>query len=144
MRDHSKNEGVLLPGLDGTNPLGFLAGLGALRVLSIQTNGVKLAWKLSGGTWRPELSGVQVGLSDLGAELHTALRDLDQSVWSIDKELPFEAKRLRAEAIKAVTSADRTKRISADMLAALGVECFFDKKTVGKGEKKKGNRIFRA
>ncbi len=121
-------DGLLLEGLDGTNPLGFMAALGVLRILSVSKDGVKLAWTLSSGTWRPELFGVRVPLPDLGAELHATIRNLDKSVWSIDKELPFAAARLREEAIKAATTCDRTNRLTVDTLSALGVDCFKDGK----------------
>lgn len=134
MSKQSENDGLQLPGLDGTNPLGFLAALGVFRVLSLQKNGVKLAWQLSGGTWRPELFEVRVPLPDLGAELHTAIRNLDQSAWSIDKELPFLASQLREHAINAVAAGERTNRMKADTITAFGVECFREKKKVKKEE----------
>lgn len=130
MSDHSQDDGLLLPGLDGTNPLGFMAALGVLRVLAIQKHGVKMSWLLSGGTWRPKLFGVRVPLQDLGVEIHAAIRKLDQSVWSIDKELPFLASRLRHHASNSVASSERTNRMKADSIAALGAECCREKKKV--------------
>ena len=38
-------EGLLLPGLDGSNPLGFLAALGLLRVLAMVDSTARLYWK---------------------------------------------------------------------------------------------------
>lgn len=127
MSQQETQDGLLLPGLDGTNPLGFLAAMGVLRVLSLQKHDVKLSWQLSGGTWRPELFGVRVPLPELGAELHAAIRKLDHSAWSIDKKLPFEARVLRQNAQDAVLAASRTCRQRADNLASFGVECFVDK-----------------
>jgi hypothetical protein len=124
----SADGNLILTGLDGTNPLGFLAAVGVLRVLSIQKHGVKMAWKVSAGTWRPELFGVREPLHDLGAELHAAIRTLDLSVWSIDKELPFEAGVLRQKARDAALSASRTCRQVVDNLASFGGECFTDEK----------------
>ncbi len=48
-----------LIGLDGTNPLGFLAAVGLFRVVSrsLASTVVKLGWVATGGTWIPELSG---------------------------------------------------------------------------------------
>lgn len=53
-------DGLLLPGLDGTNPLGFLAALGMLRVLdqSDQYGPVKLQWQSYRGTWVAKVSMV--------------------------------------------------------------------------------------
>ncbi|MDZ7752456.1 MAG: hypothetical protein U5S82_12465 [Gammaproteobacteria bacterium] len=46
---------LVLPGLDGTNPLGFLAAMGALRVLSEQSGEApRLTWRQD-GTWIPQL-----------------------------------------------------------------------------------------
>lgn len=134
MSQKSSVDGLLLPGLDGTNPLGFLAALGVLRVLSFQEQGVKLSWRLSDGTWRPEVFGVRVPLPDLGAELHAAIRNLDRSAWSIDKELPFLAARLREHASKSVANSSQSNRLSADTLAAFGAECCREKKKVKKEE----------
>jgi hypothetical protein len=45
----------LLSGLDGANPLGFLAALGTLRSLSLGTHNPAplLGWRVSDGAWRP-------------------------------------------------------------------------------------------
>jgi CRISPR-associated endonuclease/helicase Cas3 len=50
--------GVLLPGLDGTNPLGFLAALGVFRMLANcrGAESVRMKWSPSGGTWVPMIS----------------------------------------------------------------------------------------
>lgn len=134
MSQRSTNNGLLLPGLDGTNPLGFLAALGVLRVLTLQKHGVTLSWQLSDGTWRPTLFGVQIPLAELGAELHAAIGKLDHSAWSIDKELPFLAARLREHTAKSVADSSKSNRINADTLAAFGVECCREKKKVNKQE----------
>lgn len=122
------DDGVLLTGLDGTNPLGFLAALGAFRLLSIENSCVTMAWQLFNGTWRPTLIGIQVSLSQLGSELHAAIAKLDKSVWSFDKKLPFAAARLRKEARNAAHATSSTSRGLADAIAALGVECCIDDK----------------
>lgn len=51
---------VLLGGLDGTNPLGFLAALGTLSLLSdaSRTATVKLAWKARDCLWVPSIQGL--------------------------------------------------------------------------------------
>lgn len=48
---------LLLNGLDGSNPLAFLAALGTLRVLSgvWSSADVKMAWTIQNGVWNPAL-----------------------------------------------------------------------------------------
>ena len=48
-------EGLPLPGLDGSNPLGFLAALGTLRLLG---SSIRMKWVPSGGTWVPLVSSL--------------------------------------------------------------------------------------
>lgn len=52
------NEKIVLSGIDGANPLGFLAALGTLTVLQQKgyTN-TKLSWRRS-ATWQPVIAGV--------------------------------------------------------------------------------------
>ena len=128
MSKHPTADSLLLPGLDGTNPLGFLAALGVLRVLSLQEHGVNLSWQPSSGTWKPKLHGVQVPLPELGAELLAGIRNLDHSAWSIDKKLPFEANKFRRVVAESIEATHSKQRFKVDLLAAFGVECVRDKK----------------
>ncbi len=53
--DHS----LVLEGIDGANPLGFLAAVGTLVVLHhAGYRRVRLAWRRSGLAWRPRLTGL--------------------------------------------------------------------------------------
>jgi hypothetical protein len=122
---HGQN-GTPLCGLDGTNPLGFLAALGAVRLLSIGNHCATISWQQSNGTWRPVLFGIEVPLGQLGKELHAAIGKLNKSIWSLDKKLPFAAERLRREALNSVRAASNVERGRADEIASLGVECFSD------------------
>jgi hypothetical protein len=122
-----QHDNTSLSGLDGTNPLGFLAALGVFCLLSKENSSLTMAWQLADCTWRPNLFGNKVPLTQLGTELHDAIAKLDKSVWSFDKKLPFAAARLRQEACNAVGSASITERGLADEVASLGVECWVDK-----------------
>ena len=53
------SQGLTLAGLDGTNPLGFLAALGLFRILATTSDfpPVCMYWKPHGGTWVPVLTG---------------------------------------------------------------------------------------
>jgi len=48
---------LVLRGLDGTNPLGYLAALGVLRVLSERGHDARLGWRLL-DAWRPVLGSL--------------------------------------------------------------------------------------
>ncbi len=119
---------LLLRGLDGTNPLGFLAAVGAFRLLAVANSDIRMAWQVSDGTWRPTVIGVDMAIADIGSELQVCLGKLDKGVWSIDKKLPFSASRLRQEARGARSSASIRNRERADAVASLGVEFCCDDK----------------
>jgi hypothetical protein len=117
---------VLLHGLDGTNPLGFLAALGAFRVFAVSNPNVMMCWKSSDGAWRPAFRGLGFSVEQVGGKLFEDLKKLDNSVWSLSKKLPFAGVRLRSEASLAVAAASVGDRQRADLIASLGVECFRD------------------
>lgn len=50
----SNPDGLPLPGLDGANPLGFLAAIGLLKTLSCKdTRQIQMAWRVAQATWIP-------------------------------------------------------------------------------------------
>lgn len=55
-----QHDGLLLPGLDGTNPLGFLAALGILKLLTTEyeSHEVTMSWSSKEGVWNPVLHNV--------------------------------------------------------------------------------------
>lgn len=67
-------EGLAVPGIDGTTPLGFLAALGLLQVLGVdgawKEQAPRLSWRLL-DTWRPILHGV----SSLGTLAQVVFED---------------------------------------------------------------------
>jgi hypothetical protein len=117
---------VVLHGLDGTNPLGFLAALGAFRAFAVSKPDLTMRWESSDGTWRPAFSGLDLPADQVGSKLLDSLHKLDQSVWSLDKKLPFAGERLRSEAALAIAAASVGHRERADLIAAFGVECYRD------------------
>jgi hypothetical protein len=59
MSQHATADGLLLPGIDGANPLGFLAALGVLQILSTERKPceVTMSWSSKDGSWTPILHG---------------------------------------------------------------------------------------
>lgn len=119
---------VLLPGIDGSNPLGFLAAVGLMQILDDQITGptVRMAWTSTRGTWTPYVSGAGADLDELVERLMRCSARSD--VWTLDKRLPFDADRLRTAATDALCHASLQDRRDVDLLAGLGVECIRDDK----------------
>jgi hypothetical protein len=68
-------QSIRLPGLDGSNPLGFLAALGLLRALDHRARmesaeRPRLRW-IDDGYWQPEI----LGAGDFDAVVHAAMQD---------------------------------------------------------------------
>ncbi len=125
---------LVLAGLDGSNPLAFLAALGALDAVAEQRSGEhepRLQW-VRRGYWRPVLH-TEIGREEL---IKTVMADL--KAWKKEAALSLEYGGQRdlkpppkffrefAEGIAAKASRDR--RQSADMLAAFATDCARDNK----------------
>lgn len=120
--------GLRLLGLDGTNPLGFLAALGLLRILNLrrQSDSVQMLWEESDATWKPRVFGGGGNIDELLQRLSAGLRDCDPTPWDLDRKLPFDAERLRNEVLSASGAASYKDRDRIDTLGAFGVECVRD------------------
>ncbi len=61
MPGNDSNSGLFLNGLDGANPLAFLAALGTLRVINehktVSPSDWRMLWEQSQGYWSPVISG---------------------------------------------------------------------------------------
>ncbi|MCC6649367.1 MAG: hypothetical protein IT374_27825 [Polyangiaceae bacterium] len=75
---------LVLTGLDGANPLGFLAALGVLEALSENHSGARLAWR-DEGVWRPVVSGVA-----MDREALVAFLDADRQAVASDPALALQ------------------------------------------------------
>ena len=120
--------GLVLNGLDGANPLAFLAALGALRGLTVARprSSVRLAWTLR-DAWRPciQMGGGAPAEGDVldGLEAFTEMRPGHEFL-GIDDNLTIPADRFRAHALDAAAaaSADLGGRAGADFIAAFGCD----------------------
>jgi hypothetical protein len=124
MSVHDLTEHLLLEGLDGSNPLAFLAALGTLRSLTAiwPERGVRLSWTMK-GTWRPALRADPPACGDeIVRSLDTFLRARgDHPVWSLGPDLNVAADRFKEYAERAAAQA-RGDRSWADFAAAFGCE----------------------
>lgn len=124
----STQEGLLLPGLDGANPLGFLAALGVLRAMNTVAPSTKLAWTETGGSWRPIVQISGMSSADLLSTLQRGLKSLDGEPWKLDSKFPFDASGLETAITKAIDNGAFQKRDRLDLLAGFGIAFLRDDK----------------
>lgn len=119
-----------LIGLDGANPLGFLAAIGTLRTASAQWEKAvpKMGWHKAFGGWRPYLElEMDHAISDeeLVEGLDSELSKMrEHPAFAISDDLALSPDEFRAWLLMAYTEEDRT---FADFLAAFGSEALSEK-----------------
>jgi hypothetical protein len=124
------SDGVLLRALDGSNPLGFLAALGTLRLLHLgePVGGAKMRWEPAGGFWRPRLASLEAGEDELCELLANASWAPVESFEQLGRNLTVPKEKFRKFVSEASQLATRDDRRTADFAAAFGCETCEDKK----------------
>ncbi len=126
----TNNNGILLVGLDGSNPLAYLAALGTLRTLTLALpdDNVRMDWTQHDGAWRPR---IQCSLSPdadaIIAKLDELLSDAtNRMCFAIGDNLNLPAPEFGSWLRKAIARpselSDRNTRFDIDFLAAFGSE----------------------
>ena len=115
-----------LDGIDGGNPLGFLAAIGTTAV-SEQAFGpgaARLAWCQRLGAWRPSLTIAQpLARDELLVCLDARLKaSLENPALSLGDNLSLECAEFREKAVEAQQRATPAQRVFADSMAAFGSE----------------------
>ena len=139
MIPETEARGLLLSGLDGSNPLGFLAAVGTLRILGDALgNSIRLGWRSTQGSWRPLLAGCGGDKHEVCGKVLDSLKHASMTVFDIGKEsknnkeynkFPFPADRLVQELEALQVDAFPTERRDVDFLASFGTELYPDTKT---------------
>ena len=117
--------GLVLAGLDGRNPLGFLAAVGAVRTATLaeRDSDWRMKWLERQGTWIPELSAVRaISRQELVALLMPALRPESTPEFGFDKNLAVSPERFGEAARSAQCCASLRDRRYADFMASFGCE----------------------
>jgi hypothetical protein len=118
--------GLLLSGLDGSNPLAFLAAIGTLRALTLASAqlDVRMGWRQSGGAWRPwVLAGEDMDEELLLNRLCDHLNVMrDHPALGRWDNLGVRPNEFRAYALDAFGRATMADRIWADFAACFGCE----------------------
>jgi len=123
MSDDSMNA-LDVRGLDGSNPLGFLAALGTLRLIDEPQHPARLSWHRAHGAWTARLwtehpSPPESDLAErLAANLRSSARHPALERWDDLSVHPDEFRRFVEDALEA---ADRDREW-ADFAAAFGSE----------------------
>lgn len=119
----NQQDGLLLTGLDGTNPLGFLAALGLFRVLDSASTSRQtyLRWVAARGTWIPVLIGPDLCQDSLLDTLDDKLsKTIHQHPVRILNELGVDDPSQRYAVFREQTqNACADHRLDTDWLAAL-------------------------
>lgn len=128
-------DGLLLSGLDGANPLAFLAAVGVLVLLAEDNIPARLGWSMSGDTWRPIITrnpylNVKEKKDALVSQLTSVLAKTSNKPFDSNSKLPFPATDLVAELGTAFKKTTKDKRRTADILASFGSELVHDEKGI--------------
>ena len=117
---------LVLNGLDGSNPLGFLAALGVFRTAThaLPDINIRMKWKIDHGSWRPLLmSRLELSADILLDRLAPFLKAMaGHPAFAFADDLALPAEEFRAVARKAFAQASQTDRIFADFISAFGCE----------------------
>jgi hypothetical protein len=127
-----KTHEIVLAGLDGSNPLAFLAALGTLATLDrvIDVDKPRMDWVLNAGAWRPRLYS-NIDDEQFGRRLVAALSDVyavTKKVWQINKKLPFPVIDYHNLCGQLAMDAQARNRLAVDLVAAFGVDVLSNNK----------------
>lgn len=121
---------LLLAGLDGGNPLGFLAALGTLRALAAARPGCgwRMSWAREPGGWRPRLHATDpLSAEEVVAWLaHYLPATSAHPAFSLGDDLKATPEEYRSYAIEAAFAASPDDRSWADFAAAFACEAVVD------------------
>jgi len=122
-------DGILLGGLDGSNPLGFLAAVGIVAVASDEFPDFRMGWKQTGNGWCPILLGCGNDEMTFSESLLKTLQDAPMTIFDIDKKMPFDAVKFTDSLKNAQLRSHINERRDADILVGMGTEMYPDAKT---------------
>lgn len=117
---------LLLSGLDGSNPLAFLAALGILQTIHSQYPAANtlMCWRKSKSSWRPVVVNNPIGTDVFCKTLEKILKDFSRAAYEIDNKLPFEVSKFKANALSTIHQGCLVCRRELDILSAFGSDAF--------------------
>lgn len=112
---------IPLPGLEGANPLAFLAAMGTLQVATAINPDAAIRWEWINDRISPVLSGLGSHANTVVETLQQQLQELSTDALEGSRKLPFAASRFRDFLSKASRAKDRR---NADFGCAFGSELY--------------------
>lgn len=128
MRKSEFLPGLVLNGLDGSNPLGFLAAIGTAVVLQDIFPEIRLGWEQTDSGWRPSLADCGNDEQEFSQKLVEALKDASMTVFDVDNKMPFDAEKFSCKLREVQCCSSSAARRDADFLSSFGTELYPDKK----------------
>jgi hypothetical protein len=121
------SEALIFNALDGSNPLAFLAAVGALRLLHLQSERtrVRMRW-VRRGTWQPEVAGAASSEEEICQMLLNAPQAPTESFALLGENITVSPEKFSAFSRQASAESSREDRRAADFAAAFGCEACFD------------------
>ncbi len=128
MTTNGSTSGLLLNGLDGSNPLGFLAAIGTAVVLQNVFPEIRLGWEQTEGGWRPFLAGCGDDEQEFSEKLVEALKDASMTVFDVDNRMPFDAEKFSRKLRDVQCYSSIADRRDSDFLSSFGTELYPNEK----------------
>jgi len=134
MNTSAQSNSIMLTGLDGANPLAFLAALGTLRTLTTMypESGFRMNWEVVDGGWRPRLtsSNFEFEPSSLCDEMAGWLSspvqlNLLEAIGDNLTLAPTEFRKLALNELQLACKDDSGSRSVLDYLAAFGSDATY-------------------
>ena len=127
MGDNQTEQGVLLSGLVGINPLGFLASVGVAVVMRHTYSEIRMGWRSTKDGWKPFVDSGINNKEKFSNELFNNLRSSEMEVFDESDKMPFEAKKFVQILKKFQDSSSIEERRNVDLLAGTGTELYPNK-----------------
>lgn len=118
---------LILKGIDGANPLGFLAAVGTIAVAKSFCSEISMGWNRKFGAWRPVLRGYEGDSITFCEQISDTIINSSSIAFEFEKKLPFPVERF-IELVSFVKKITKYKeRRSADFIAAFGSDACTNK-----------------
>lgn len=128
MRKSEFPPGLVLSGLDGSNPLGFLSAIGTAVVLQDIFPEIRLGWEQTDGGWRPSLAGCGNDKQEFSQKLLETLKDVSMTVFDVNNKMPFDAEKFSCKLREVQCRSSSAARRDADFLSGFGTELYPNEK----------------